>query len=50
MKQAKVKAMVEEGKSLEEIKQAFGIEEPSGQQARRWPSFIETVYLELTGK
>ncbi len=49
-KQAKVKAMVEEGKSLEEIKQAFGIEEPSGQQARRWPSFIETVYLELTGK
>jgi glyoxylase-like metal-dependent hydrolase (beta-lactamase superfamily II) len=49
-KQAKVKAMVDEGKSLDEIKKAFGIEEPAGQPPRRWPSFVETVYLELTGK
>jgi cyclase len=49
-KQAKVKAMVDEGRSLDEIKKAFGIEEPAGQSSRRWPSFVETVYLELTGK
>ena len=47
-KQAKVKALIQEGKSLEEIKAAFGITEAPGQAARRRPSFIETIYLELT--
>jgi cyclase len=49
-KQARIKAMINEGKSLDEIKKAFGIEEPADQTTRRWPSFVETVYLELTGK
>ncbi len=49
-KQAKVKAMVDEGRSLEEIKKAFGIEDQAGGASRRWPSFVETVYLELTEK
>jgi cyclase len=50
-KQAKVKAMIDEGKSLEDIKKAFGIEEaPAGPGGRRRPSLVETIYLELTGK
>jgi len=46
-KQAKVRALVEEGRTLEEVKKAFGIEDPPG---RRWPSLVETIYLELTAK
>jgi len=46
-KQAKVKALVDEGRSLDEVKTAFGIEDPPG---RRWPSLVETIYLELTEK
>jgi glyoxylase-like metal-dependent hydrolase (beta-lactamase superfamily II) len=44
-KQAKVKALVQEGKSLDEVKAAFGIADAPD---RRWPSFIEVVYLEFT--
>jgi len=49
---AKVKAMVAAGQSLEEIKKAFGIDDPPDAPGgrRRWLSFVETVYLELTGK
>jgi len=47
-KQAKVKALIQEGKSLEEIKAAFGIAEVPAQAARRRPSFVETIYLDLT--
>jgi len=51
-KLAQVKDMVAAGKSLEEVKKAFGIEDlqdaPGGR--RRWPSFVETAYLELTRK
>ena len=49
-KQAKVKALMDEGKTLEEIKKAFGIEEPQGQTARRWLSFVEVIYLDLKEK
>lgn len=50
-KQAKVKTMIDEGKSLEEVKSAFGIEDrPAAAGARRWLSLIEVIYLELTGK
>ncbi len=48
-KRDKVKAMVDEGKSLPEIKKAFGIEEgPAKPGAMRFMSFVEVVYLDLT--
>jgi len=46
-RQAKVKALMDEGKTLEEIKKAFGIEDLQGQTARRWLSFIEVIYLDI---
>lgn len=50
-KQGKVAAMVKSGKSLEEVKTAFQIDTQSaGQSARRWPSLVEVIYLELTEK
>ncbi len=42
-KRDKVAAMVRDGKSLDDIKQAFGI--PSGQS--RWPSLVEYIYGEI---
>jgi glyoxylase-like metal-dependent hydrolase (beta-lactamase superfamily II) len=49
--QAKVKAMIAEGRSLEDIKKAFGVEDrPAAPGGRRWLSLVETIYLELTGK
>ncbi|MGA2326090.1 MAG: MBL fold metallo-hydrolase [Bryobacteraceae bacterium] len=47
-KQAKVKALVQQGKSLDEIKAAFGVADAPGQPGHRWPSFVEVVYLDLT--
>jgi glyoxylase-like metal-dependent hydrolase (beta-lactamase superfamily II) len=48
-KREKVKAMVAEGKSLDEIKKAFGIEEPPAKAGTmRFMSFAEVVYLDLT--
>jgi glyoxylase-like metal-dependent hydrolase (beta-lactamase superfamily II) len=50
-KQAKVKALIDEGKSLEDVKKAFGIEDrPAGPGGRRFLSLVETIYLELTEK
>jgi len=49
-KQAKVKALLQQGKSLEEIKAAFGLAEAPAQPARRFPSLIEIMYQELTEK
>ncbi|MFO7732197.1 MAG: MBL fold metallo-hydrolase [Candidatus Aminicenantes bacterium] len=50
-KQAKVKAMIAEGRSLEDVKKVFGIEDrPAAAGGRRWLSLVETIYLELTGK
>ena len=49
-KAAKVKALIAEGKTLDEIKAAFGLAPAAGGQPARWPSFIEIVYLELTEK
>jgi glyoxylase-like metal-dependent hydrolase (beta-lactamase superfamily II) len=43
-KRDRVKAMVKEGKSLDDIKEAFGI--PLGQS--RWPSLVERIYGEMT--
>lgn len=45
-KQQKIKTLIEEGKSLEEVKKEFGIEESQS----RWPSIVEIIYKEITGK
>ena len=49
-KQAKVKALIEQGKSLEEIKTAFGLTAAPGPAGQRRPGFIEIIYQELTEK
>jgi glyoxylase-like metal-dependent hydrolase (beta-lactamase superfamily II) len=51
-KLVKVKEMVAAGKSIEDVRQAFGIEAPPDAPGgrRRWLSFVETAYLELTAK
>ena len=43
-KRDRVKAMVKDGKSLDDVKRAFGI--PLGQS--RWPSLVERIYGEMT--
>ena len=43
-KREKVKSMISDGRSLDDIKKAFGI--PTGQQ--RWPSLVEIIYSEMT--
>jgi cyclase len=50
-KQTKIKALIEEGKSLEEIKKIFKVEDrqPRPDRPRR-PGLVETIYLELTEK
>jgi glyoxylase-like metal-dependent hydrolase (beta-lactamase superfamily II) len=49
-KVAKVKAMIDEGKTLDEIKAAFGVAPSAAGSPSRFPSFVENVYLELTEK
>jgi cyclase len=50
-KQAKVKALIAEGKSFEDIKTAFGIaDQAGGTGGRRFPSLVEVIYLDLTEK
>jgi glyoxylase-like metal-dependent hydrolase (beta-lactamase superfamily II) len=47
-KQAKIQTMVNNGKTLDDVKKAFNIETPaSGSQ---WPSLVEVIYLDLTEK
>ncbi len=50
-KQIKVKALVQEGKTLAEVKAAFaGADQPATPGGRRWPSLVEIIYQELTEK
>ncbi|MBM3285044.1 MAG: MBL fold metallo-hydrolase [Candidatus Aminicenantes bacterium] len=50
-RQSRIKALVEEGKSLDEVKKIFGIEDrPEQPGRRRWLSLPEIIYLELTEK
>jgi cyclase len=50
-KRDKVKAMIDEGKSLDEIKKAFGIQDAQVQPGRpRFPGLVEVIYLDLTEK
>jgi cyclase len=50
-KQAEVKALVKEGKTLAEVKAVFaGADQPARPGGRRWPSLVEIIYQELTEK
>lgn len=50
-KQKKIKALIKEGKSLEEIKKIFNVEErPPRPDRPHRPSLVEIIYLELTEK
>ena len=50
-KQAQIKAMVAEGKSLDEIKKFYQVEDRPAAPARpRFLSLAEVIYLELTEK
>jgi glyoxylase-like metal-dependent hydrolase (beta-lactamase superfamily II) len=49
-KQAKVRALIKDGKSLDEIKKTFGITDQPGPGGMRWPSLVEVIYQELTEK
>ena len=50
-KQTKIKTLIKEGKSLEEINKIFNVEDrpPRPDRSRR-PGLVETIYLELTEK
>jgi cyclase len=50
-RQAKVQALVKEGKTLEEVKKIFGIDDrPAQPGAMVFPSVVEVIYRELTAK
>jgi glyoxylase-like metal-dependent hydrolase (beta-lactamase superfamily II) len=50
-KEAKIKELINQGKSLEEIKAFFRPEASPAQAGRsRWPSLVEIIYLELNEK
>jgi cyclase len=50
-KQAKVRILIEEGKSLDETKKAFSVvDRPGKAGGMRFPSLVEVIYLELSGK
>jgi cyclase len=44
----KIKAMVAQGKSLDEVKQALGETDTPAANGTRFPSFTEVAYKELT--
>ena len=48
-KQTKIKTLIEEGKTLPEIKKIFKVEDrPARPGGRRWLSLVEVIYLEIT--
>lgn len=49
-KQAQVKALVDKGNSLDQVKAAFNIIDETGPGGRHWPSLAEIIYKELTEK
>jgi len=50
-KQDKIKGMIADGRPLDEIKKAFGVEDRPSQPGRpRFLSLIEVIYLDLTEK
>ena len=49
-KQNKIKALVKEGKSLDDIKKIFNVEDRPAPTGRRWLSLVEVIYLDITEK
>ncbi len=50
-KQEKIRSLIREGKSLDEVKTAFGIPTtPAKPGGMNFPSLVEVMYLELSGK
>jgi len=50
-RQARAQALVKEGKTLEEVKKAFNIDDrPPQPGATVFPSVVEVTYRELTAK
>jgi glyoxylase-like metal-dependent hydrolase (beta-lactamase superfamily II) len=50
-KQIRIQALLKEGKTLEQVKKIFNIEDRPGQPGgMRWASLVEVIYLELTEK
>jgi cyclase len=47
-KQIRIQALVKEGKTLEQVKKIFNIEDRPG--GMRWMSLVEVIYFELTQK
>ena len=47
-KQIRIKTLVKEGKTLDQVKKVFNIEDRAG--GKRWMSLVEVIYLELTEK
>jgi hypothetical protein len=47
----KIKALIKGRKSLDEIKKIFNAQDrPARPGRRRWPSLVETIYLDVTEK
>jgi glyoxylase-like metal-dependent hydrolase (beta-lactamase superfamily II) len=50
-KQDKIKSLIQQGKALGEVKAAFGIPDtPAKPGGMSFPSLVEVIYLELSGK
>lgn len=49
-KQEKIKALVKEGKNLDEVKKTFNVEDRPSPSGRRWMSQVEVIYLDITEK
>jgi len=47
-KQIRIQALVKEGKTLDQVKKIFNIEDQPG--GMRWMSLVEVIYLEMTEK
>jgi hypothetical protein len=50
-KQARIRSLIQEGKTLDDVKKAFGVAEgPGAAGARRFMSLAEVIYLDLSEK
>jgi cyclase len=49
-KQEKIKALIKEGKTLDEVKKTFNVEARPSPSGRRWMSLVEVIYLDITEK
>lgn len=49
-KEARIREMIQQGKTLEEIKEAFGVQPPAAGAPIRRPPLVEIIYQEITEK